>query len=67
MKKILLIGTGGTIAEVGKTVKQQLDLMETYDMNIEAALSKLMWILARTKDPAAVREEFYTPVNRDIL
>ena len=51
MKKILLIGTGGTIASAPT----------------DEGLAKLMWLLARTKDQAEVSRLFYTPVAGDIL
>ena len=36
-------------------------------MNLEAAVTKLMWILGQTRDRAEVERLFYTPVARDIL
>ena len=41
--------------------------MEAYDMTLEAAVTKIMWILAQTKDPGEIRRMFYETVNRDIL
>ena len=46
-------------------------LMTTYPgaspEEVEAAVTKLMWILAQTTDRAWVEELFYTPVACDIL
>ena len=36
-------------------------------MTIEAAVTKLMWLLAQTKDFAKIEKAFYTPVAKDIL
>jgi L-asparaginase len=36
-------------------------------MTVEAALVKLMWILAQTQDAAQVREMFFSPVHHDIV
>ncbi len=55
------------IYRVGSRLKNDPGVLEAYDMTTEAVYSKLMWILAGTKDPARVREMFYTPVACDIL
>ena len=36
-------------------------------MNLEATVTKLMWILGQTKDHDKVREMFYETINHDIL
>lgn len=36
-------------------------------MTVEAAVTKLMWILAKTKDYAQVKELLYTRINDDLL
>ena len=42
-------------------------MLEAYDMTSEAALAKIMWILAETRDPEKVAARFYTPVGPDML
>lgn len=59
-------GSDMSVYEVGKKVKRDLDLMETYDMTIEATIAKLMWILGQTREEEEVRRMFYRPVNHDI-
>lgn len=60
-------GSHMKIYQVGHTAKEQFHLLEAYDMTLEAVVSKLMWILARTTDPEKVEELFYHPVHQDLL
>lgn len=60
-------GSNLSVYEVGKRVKENPGVIETYDMTLEAALTKLMWILAQTKDPDQIRRMFSGQVNHDIL
>ena len=55
------------VYHVGHRLKNDLGVPEAYDMTTEAVLAKLMWILARTKDPAEVARLFYTPVAMDMF
>lgn len=61
-------GSDMGIYAVGKKVKEEFKLIETYDMNFEAAYAKLMWILGSGEtDYDRIREKFYSPINYDIL
>jgi L-asparaginase len=60
-------GSNMTIYEVGCGIKKDLELIEAYDMTLEATVTKLMWILGQTKDAVEIRKLFYKTVNRDIL
>ena len=60
-------GSNMAVYEVGHRIKNDLGLIEAYDMTLEATVTKLMWILGQTKEPSRVRELFYRTVNRDIL
>ena len=60
-------GSDMAVYEVGKVMKTDFDLMESYDMTLEACITKTMWALAETRDPAQFRRLFYTPVGHDIL
>ena len=56
------------IYQVGQKVKKDFQLIEAYDMTLEAAVTKLMMLLAGY--PSSYRElrrEFYREVNHDIL
>ena len=49
-------------------MKQDFDLLETYDMTLEATITKAMWLMARTGlSYEELKTEFYKTVNRDIL
>ena len=60
-------GSDMEVYQVGYHVKSRFDILEAYDMTLEAIVTKLMWILGQTRDPAAVREMFYRPVQHDLL
>ena len=55
------------VYHVGHRLKNDLGVLEAYDMTCEAVTAKLMWILGQTRDRAEVERLFYTPVARDIL
>ena len=38
-----------SVYEVGKNIKQEFGLLESYDMTLEATVTKIMWILGQTK------------------
>ena len=52
-------GSNMSVYEVGKSIKKEFDLLEAYDMTLEAVVTKLMWILGQTSDPEEIREMFY--------
>lgn len=60
-------GSNMSVYEVGHAIKKEFGLLEAYDMTLEAAVTKLMWILGQTKDIETVRQMFYRTVNKDIL
>ena len=60
-------GSDMSIYEVGKRMKSRFDLPESYDMTLEACVTKTMWALAVSRDPEEFRRLFYKPVNHDLL
>lgn len=60
-------GSNMSVYEVGHLIKETYGLLEAYDMTLEATVTKLMWILGQTNDPAQIRKLFYHTINRDIL
>ena len=65
--QVPLEGSNMTVYEVGKNVKRDFEIIEAYDMTLEATVTKLMWILGQTSSPAEIRNLFYKTINRDIL
>ena len=63
-------GSDMAIYKVGHDVKYDFDLLETYDMTLEAAFAKACYLLARKEAEGLSREEFksefYRPVGKDI-
>ena len=61
-------GSNMTIYEVGKKVKQDFNLIEAYDMTLEATITKLMWLMALPKMKyTEFKQKYYETVNHDIL
>ena len=60
-------GSNMSVYEVGQKIKNAFGLIESYDMTLEATVTKLMWILGQTREPNRIRELFYRTVNHDIL
>lgn len=55
------------VYQVGYLAKEKLNVMEAYNMTLEATVTKLMWILGQTKEPDEVRELFCKPVCFDMI
>lgn len=60
-------GSNMSVYEVGKNIKRDYGLLETYDMTLEAAVTKIMWILRTPQEPETIRSLFYKTINRDTL
>lgn len=60
-------GSDMNIYRVGRGLKKRFSVLESYDMTYESILTKLMWILAQTKDAKTIKEMFYTPINYDLI
>lgn len=60
-------GSDMAVYEVGYRVKEEFDVIEAYNMTLETTVTKLMWILAQTKNPKEIKRLFYTPIHYDII
>ena len=60
-------GSNMSVYEVGRSIKQEFGLLEAYDMTLEAAVTKMMWILGQTREHGEIRRLFYKTINRDVL
>ena len=67
MTQVPYEGSDMAVYQVGQQVKERFQLMEAYNMTLEAATAKLMWVLGQTRDPERVRELFYRPVQFDVI
>ncbi len=67
MTQVPYEGSDMSVYQVGQQVKERFQLMEAYNMTLEAAATKLMWVLGRTSDPQSIRELFYRPVQFDVI
>ena len=74
MGKIIIMTTqvpneGSDIAiyQDGHYLKQNPNVLEAYDMTTEAVVTKLMWVLAHTKEIDEIKNLFYTTISNDIL
>ncbi len=65
--QVMFEGSDMDIYEVGVKALQQYNVLQAYDMTIEAVITKLMWIMAQTKNIEEVKELFYTKINEDSL
>ncbi len=60
-------GSDMNVYRVGRGLKNRFDLLESYSMTYESIITKLMWILAQTKDDEKIKELFYRVVNYDLI
>ena len=60
-------GSDMEVYEVGYQAKKDYNVLEAYDMTLEATVTKLMWILGQTNDLEKIEEMFYTPIAFDLL
>lgn len=65
--QVMLEGSDAERYEVGYRAVSRMQVLQAYDMTVEAAVVKLMWILGHTKDFQTVRSEFYRNIGEDIL
>ena len=60
-------GSDIKVYEVGERLKTRYGLLETYDITLESAVTKLMWAMGRSEDPSEIRKLFCTSINYDLL
>lgn len=65
--QVMLEGSDVEIYEVGVRAVRRYNVLQTYDMTVEAAAVKLMWVMAQTQDFAEICHLFYRCVHHDIL
>ena len=60
-------GSDMSVYQVGKELKEHFTIFESYDMTLEATVTKMMWALAQTKEQEVFEKLFYQTINHDIL
>ena len=60
-------GSDIAIYKVGHYLKQNPYILEAYDMTTEAVVTKLMWVLANSRNIDEIKELFYKTISNDIL
>lgn len=60
-------GSDMSIYQVGKLMKNEFQLPESYDMTLEATVAKTMWALAQSTNTEEFKSFFYKTINHDIL
>ena len=58
-------GSDMSIYEVGKSFKNNFDIVEAFDMTLEATVTKTMWLLAQPD--LDFTSNFYRTINHDVL
>lgn len=61
-------GSDMTVYEVGRNIKENCNILESYDMTLESVIAKLMWILGSqdvTKEK--IEDIFYQSINYDLI
>lgn len=61
-------GSDMTVYEVGNEMKMVCNFLETYDMTLESAIAKTMWMLANKEVSKENQEDiFYKNINFDVI
>ncbi len=57
-----------TVYEVGNRIKKDCRFLESYDMTLEAAIAKTMWVLGNVeREKEAMEQAFYKKINYDLI
>ena len=67
MTQVPYEGSDMAVYQVGQQVKEQFPVLEAYNMTMEAAVTKLMWVLGQTDKPEEIQRLFYLPVQHDLI
>lgn len=61
-------GSDMTVYEVGRDIKAECRILESYDMTLESVIAKIMWILGnRDCLEGDVEDVFYKSINYDLI
>lgn len=65
--QVMLEGSDLELYEVGMKALANKKVLQAYDMTVEAAVTKLMWIMSQTDDFKKAKKLFYSKISEDIL
>lgn len=62
-------GSNMSVYQVGGKVKKDFNMLEAYDMTLEATVAKLMWIMAQSeiKTYEEIEAAYYKQINHDTM
>lgn len=61
-------GSDMTVYEVGRDIKAECRILESYDMTLESVIAKLMWIMGnKNLQEVDVENIFYQRINYDLI
>ena len=67
MTQVPYEGSDMSVYQVGQQVKEQYPVLEAYNMTMEAAVTKLMWVLGQSRKPDEIQRLFYHPILHDFI
>ena len=67
MTQVPYEGSDMLVYQVGQQVKEQYPILEAYNMTMEAAVTKLMWVLGQSRNPDEIQRLFYHPILHDLI
>lgn len=65
--QVMLEGSDMGVYEVGIKALRKYNIIQSYDMTVESAITKLMWIMGKTKNYEEVKKLFYLKINDDLF
>ena len=65
--QVMLEGSDAEKYEVGALALDRYNVLQSFDMTVESAVTKLMWLCAEHSDYEEIRDGFYTCINHDLL
>ncbi len=61
-------GSDMTVYEVGRDIKAECRILESYDMTLESVIAKLMWLMGnKDLEKENVEDIFYQSINYDLV
>lgn len=67
MTQVPYEGSDMSVYQVGRQVKNRYPILEAYNMTMEAAVTKLMWVLGQASRPEEIEARFYQEIQYDLI